>query len=116
MAKKIADNKDIVIMKDRDLLDYAAKAAGIAGIKWHESGEGGWLDGCGAPSTWWNPLTDDGDALRMAVELEIAVKFTAIRSIAKWVNVRCQERYLNDKKAATRRAIVRVAAEIGKAM
>lgn len=100
-------------MNDRELLEYAAKAAKLT-LYWHNGvsffrPELDWHDA-------WNPLTDDGDALRLATHCEIAVKFTAIRVIAKWVNIRCQERYLTDRNAATRRAIVRAAAEIGKTM
>ena len=58
-------------MTDRELLELAAKAAGIE----HKGY-------CGTPPgliLWetdyglklWNPLTDDGDALRLAVKLEI---------------------------------------------
>ena len=109
-------------MTDRELLEYAAKAGGITGIKWHESGEGGWLDGCGAPSTWWNPLTDDGDALRLAVKLNLQVtpgtyrsdEATAYRAGMSEANERVH--YQQDLAAATKRAIVRAAAEIGKAM
>jgi hypothetical protein len=60
----------------------------------------------------WDPLNDDGDALRLAVVLHI---FTThydrfIELLAE--EVRTGIGYL----AATRRAIVRVAAEIGKEM
>ena len=117
-------------MTDRELLEYAAKAGGITGIKWHESGEGGWLDGCGAPSTWWNPLTDDGDALRLAVKLHLSIRYTwdggNDEFDAVYVDGRgsiCVEEQIGffhmeqiDEKIATRRAIVRAAAKIGKAM
>lgn len=43
----------------------------------------------------WNPLTDDGDALRLAVKLNLDIRY-------------------KDSYAATRRAIVRAAAAIGK--
>ena len=54
----------------------------------------------------WNPLTDDGDALRLAVKI-------------KWVPSRVEVVGLSmneDPYAATRRAIVKAAAEIGKGM
>ena len=61
----------------------------------------------------WNPLADDGDALRLAVELRIDLEFFSdvINCIhADWD---VTENYGNDPYAATRRAIVRAAAEIG---
>ena len=64
----------------------------------------------------WNPLTDDGDALRLAVDLGIAVRRISNKAMASssdgQFNVYCD----NDKHAATRRAIVRAAAAIGEAM
>lgn len=104
---------------DRELLELAAKAAGIDGIKWNEEFPGGWLDGCGAPSTWWDPLQDDGDALRLAVKLRIEVDYYLADVQAK--NDDCDPVFEMlsenaDPYAATRRAIVRAAAEIGKAM
>ena len=52
----------------------------------------------------WNPLTDDGDALRLAVKLGI---WTLTYSDDDW---ECCD---HDGYAATRRAIVRAAAAIG---
>ena len=103
---------------NRELLEYAAKAAGNGANSWSNSHKCLFTTHGPYPNEYrkWNPLTDDGDALRLATHCEIAVKFTAIRVIAKWVNIRCQERYLTDRNAATRRAIVRAAAEIGKTM
>ena len=70
----------------------------------------------------WNPLTDDGDALRLAVKLGLQItpgtynkeEATAYRS----GNAEAREyvHYLHDINAATRRAIVRAAAEIGRSM
>ncbi|MNN73352.1 hypothetical protein D3C81_1894620 [compost metagenome] len=67
----------------------------------------------------WNPLTDDGDALRLAVKLGIETEFfsgtvyAGPRRTAKY-SVDASETL--DILAATRRAIVRAAAEIGRAM
>jgi hypothetical protein len=60
----------------------------------------------------WSPLTDDGDALRLAVKL--AITDIAI-TVGEYV---CSGDYHDgdDICAITRRAIVRAAAEIGKAM
>ena len=98
-------------MTDRELLELAAKAAGIE-LKW--SGE---MD---VPPrmqpSWesWSPLTDDGDALRLAVKLLITVTFGANYVIVGG-NQMPLVNNANDPYAATRRAIVRAAAEIGKA-
>lgn len=70
----------------------------------------------------WNPLTDDGDALRLAVDLCLAVrlleKCVFVESnpdtLLSFSAVSEMEMYAGDPYAATRRAIVRVAAEIGK--
>ena len=106
-------------MTDRELLELAAKAAGIE-LVWHGDTD----PFCFAETVAgikWNPLTDDGDALRLAVKLAIDFK---IRNGATWwdrqvsekVVYWCHEPHNNDPHAATRRAIVRAAAEIGKGM
>ncbi len=76
----------------------------------------------------WRPLTDDGDALRLAVKLRIAVEYTfgGVEVSASWrvnkifagnvVEEIGSLRNGDEPNAATRRAIVRAAAEIGKAM
>ena len=99
-------------MTDRELLELAAKAAGIeikaviADTFWRPDG------------ICWDPLTNDGDALRLAVKLSIAVHqyascVIAAPHIGRYQD--CDENYGRDPYAATRRAIVRAAAEIGKA-
>ena len=100
-------------MNDRELLEYAAKAAGIG---W-DLYEGEWYGGGVSPN--WNPLTDDGDALRLAVKLAIDFK---IRNGATWWDFLVSEGAVywgyephnNDPIAATRRAITRAAAEMGR--
>ena len=102
-------------MSDRELLELAAKAAGI------ESGGG--LFWCPATGNAWNPITDDGDALRLAVKLCMSVTNTTQRTsilarpdpeFGDWIAD--SEPHLDDPFAATRRAIVRAAAEIGRQM
>jgi len=109
-------------MTDKKLLEFAAKAVGI---------ELQWLDhtphACFDPASeneWWNPLTDDGDALRILVSLKIGIEFGDCIDNAPVI--RCGTSYdrdlwvvsanFPDQKAATRRAITCAAAEIGKAM
>jgi len=100
-------------MTDRELLELAAKAVGL---KYHPSTthevvdavSGKWLGS-------WKPLTDDGDALRLAVKLKMQVKQWESNSIAVVVwDKHATEDATKDRFAATRRAITRAAAEIGK--
>ena len=108
-------------MTDRDLLELAAKALGID----HPGGEhcvnGPALWDC-KTLQWWKPLTDNGDALRLAVRLRMDVSFLDSLVEVCWFdeaesdNCSVEER-INDAQGeceATRRAIVRAAAEIGK--
>ncbi len=112
-------------MNDKELIELAAKAAGIPfnWIKDWAGNEGVGTDGTEHGCTIWNPLTDDGDALRLAVKLELDVFHSCIsvRAIHRendrgW-SIRCRgTKPQMDPYAATRRAIVRAAAEIGKGM
>jgi hypothetical protein len=105
-------------MTDRELLELAAKAAGIK-TSLHKETDSLWVDG---PRVW-NPLTDDGDAFRLAVKLGIGLNhYTQWPSGVDmvWANksdgTDCHEKCGTDPYAATRRAIVRAAAELGKGM
>ena len=117
-------------MTDRELLELAAKAAGIeldwdipenSTTPWRMTGEG---DERG-PAAEWNPLTDDGDALRLAVSQRLKIAHNPPEDQNLWVAVRdrrfvaCSIERFDDesqRSAATRRAIVRAAAEIGREM
>ena len=101
-------------MNDRELLELAAKAAGR--IDWDHAPHIKSDEGDTRP--WWNPLTDDGDALRLAVRLrlEIDIHHTGIAILTpNGINVLVGAEDEPDANAATRRAIVRAAAEIGRA-
>lgn len=90
-------------MTDKELLELAAKAAGI--------------DYC--ERDFWFPLSDDGDALRLAVKLGLEIRTDGPYLIAvtpRYVDNELYEERGNDPYAATRRAIVRAAAEIGRTM
>ena len=116
-------------MIDRELLELAARAAGI-GLFDDEHGET-WRVYYTDPNnglkryTRWNPLTDDGDALRLAVKLFMFVDSAAgapdsfgaelVRAGNEVVD-KTEPRTHNDPYAATRRAIVRAAAEIGRSV
>ena len=95
---------------DRELLEMAAKAA-----RYQYAKHGGYIVVDGIPGNW-NPLSDDGDALRLAVKLEIDLWFGCGGLSAHGLAMDIEEDYGRDTYAATRRAIVRAAAEIGKAM
>ena len=111
---------------DREFLEMAAKAAGYKFDSTspfeicipHKGGDN-YCD--------WNPLNEDDDALQLAVALRIGfdcyVDPALVEHCCAWVNHRnvpkfhrIYEPYGDAPSAATRRAIVRVAAEIGKAM
>ena len=116
-------------MTDRELLKLAAKAAGYVVVEY--ASDGVWIHLRGAvpnkagecPIFWWEPLIDDGDALRLAVKLGLRVG-TDGQSFKPFImcwkphveNICVYEAEGNDPYAATRRAIVRAAAEIGKGM
>lgn len=103
--------------RDRVLLELAAKAAGIE-IK-TIVGDTFWApDGIV-----WNPLAEDGDALRLAVMLQITPTQWGSGAgggcTAETIEIDGEfdepyNRNNDDPLAATRRAIVRAAAEIGK--
>jgi hypothetical protein len=94
-------------MNDRELLEAAAKAAGDVHYDY-----GKWFTRMGES---WHPLTDDGDALRLAVKLGMSLD-TALGQTLATCPVQgkdCVEPHGRDPYAATRRAIVRAAAAIG---
>jgi hypothetical protein len=64
----------------------------------------------------WNPLTDDADALRLAVKLKMHVSVYPTKTNVTADGVYRGQLHEADPYAATRRAITRAAAEIGKAM
>jgi len=87
-------------MTDKKLLEAAARAAGMTDAAWN-NGLSGMVTVFNQEP--WNPLTDDGDALRLACKLRLRVN-TDI----------CFAEVPHEKQcAATRRAIVRAAAAIG---
>jgi len=104
------------MMADRELLEMAAKAAGIqlnnAAMQTMYMGDDGqWV--------FWNPLKDDGDALRLAVKLHIDIYTPDRDGRVGVLTPECEEVYEPegvDACAAVRRAIVRAAAAIGEPM
>ena len=120
-------------MNDRELLELAAKAAGINVIRSRledpmsndllvkQSGRNP-FQAVGS----WNPLTHDGDALRLAVKIRLRLNreisfgediVEAFGPEDDSMSCHCSTESTNgDHYAATRRAIVRAAAEIGRQM
>lgn len=105
-------------MEDKELIELAAKAAGLHVKVASNSGRGLKVHG---NCNWWNPLTDDGDALRLAVKLNIHVRVWVYACEAQYGD--CESTGLihasdcgGDVCAATRRAITMMAAQIGKEM
>jgi hypothetical protein len=119
---------------DRELLELAARAVGydtdhswnasrlemdppvIAMVVHDAAGE--------LVSTGWNPLDNDGDALRLAVRLKLEIEQNQVsESEESWccvsgygLSVMEEFRSEPSRFEATRRAIVRAAAEIGRSM
>lgn len=106
-------------MTGRELLEMAAIACGEIPNSWR--GNDAYFEGV---LSRWNPLTDDGDALRLAVKLGIDVEmhgmlvnFPFCCASAKNAEIQCEEEAVHvDDMASVRRAIVRAAAAIGSAM
>lgn len=119
-------------MTDRELLQLAAKAAGYSHYEYVEAD---YRDGRKVTGHYdsllevcINPLTDDGDAFRLAVALNLDIwrrKWPSGNSYVAAQKIWCPQDSMyyddgeaigNNPRAATRRAIVRAAAEIGKNM
>ena len=123
-------------MNDKELLELAANATGhkwkwtkcpkyegmeVPGMHHHDKANGvDYYFG-------WNPLEDDRDAMRLAVDLQLDIDFTTSYSKSNPGNYTLVNRQgggnhvsphndYADPYAATRRAIVRAAAEIGRKM
>ena len=125
-------------MADREMLELAAKAYGFGsdsgGFIWTESeyprgsstngalwNYKGWRD----TAELWNPLTDDGDALRLAIACQLGISIVGGRAgLVECVSFKQCHCFVSSREiaddgdvcAATRRAIVRAAAEIGAQM
>lgn len=120
-------------MEDRELLELAAKACGLE-LKFraltnmpgavemprivHENGV----------TEKWNPLEDDGDALRLSVSLQLSIRNEHVSAGSAYCTDSSEKDYpvvdsgdnedhvIASDYAATRRAVVMAAAEIGKVM
>jgi hypothetical protein len=129
-------------MTDRELLELAAKAAGLrvgfepdrkergrydlywsrvhSQLVWHNKSTGSEYP----EPLFWNPRTYSGQALELAVKLRMCIGIVpsnirdgyATVALAPANPVEIGETHIDDPIAATRRAIVRAAAEIGRSM
>ena len=106
-------------MTDRELLELAAKAAGLDAVWDDYQQEHAIYDHDGVLIGGWDPLNYDGDALRLAVKLKmrigidsIPVGYVVVMSDDP-LKKETHELIDSDPYAATRRAIVRAAAQIG---
>jgi len=110
---------------DSELLHLAAKAAGFYVKSEVVNQDDEFIGlrvkpGVSAPRVtiaFWNPLTDDGDALRLAVKLDLMI-YCASRC-ARPSDDSLSWFYgdqIEDDQTAIRRAIVRAAAEIGRTL
>ena len=114
-------------MTDREMLELAAKAAGYVFGEYGGKPARQVTTKIGAAWIYWNPLTDDGDALRLKVNLHLIVgsystyssvggtyttgNYTLPDEITVW-----HHETAGDACAAERLAITRAAAEIGRQM
>lgn len=120
---------------DRELLELAAKAAGMSNLIsfGFDSSIPYWLGDPKQPEPrYWNPLTNDGDALRLLTKLKLSIESDALIEVdfdkdfggtyeygcEVWFvhpdgeTTKSQVLYGDDPGTATRRAIVQAAAEL----
>lgn len=115
----------------REQLEFAAKASGVEHQGYHVSPYGDGDSGLHHDSLrrLWNPLTDDGDALRLAVRLKLTFRCAEGLAVAGLPPVVEDAIFDTGKRfaefvkdhggcelSATRLAIFRAAVEIGRAM
>lgn len=121
-------------MNDRELLEMAAKAAGIKAQFSDNYGDFSIGEPYSRGEIRWNPLTDDGDSLRLAVKLQLTICNEHISEgvsycVASGYGIDSESpsfpevdsgenepEIIPDDYAATRRAIVMAAAQLGRSM
>ena len=113
--------------RNQKLLEGAAKASGVGPILCYESARNCLRIGDRKSYSLWQPLTDDGDALRLAVTLRIEITQSSVVDENRWVSasrwghagrefpVVINERVMDEseRQSVTRWCIVRAAYEIG---
>lgn len=106
-------------MTDKELLEQAARAAGLHSLTYFDECAAGGKGMRRDELDWdnWNPLDDDGDALRLAVKLFLYVEVEdGFTEVLTGSGMAITESHNGDALSATRRAIVRAAAKKGRAM
>lgn len=110
-------------MTDRELLESAAKAAGVE-LKYDTFGQS---ENADRVYCYWNPLIDDGDALRLASHLGFSLVFDCYPSTLRFRGLPFRIRIWSggwvkedfdstNRDEIVRRTITRAAAELGKAI
>jgi len=108
--------------QDRELLEQASEAAGYWQVNgWSTETHKGmrWVDDDGCFERYWNPLKNNAEAFSLLVKLRlIAGVHENYSSCAGYspVGDELHEEHEDDIEAATRRVIVRAAAEMFKGM
>ncbi|MCP3752564.1 hypothetical protein [Pseudomonas sp. SBB6] len=120
-------------MMDRELLELAAKAAGYELIEWTDLWQGvpghprvceqGFLMLVDESRALWNPLVNDGDALRLAVKLGLHIDCAFLCAMPKDLFGKNPDDWSegsdidsDDECELMRRAIVHAVAKIGKSI
>lgn len=106
-------------MTDLELLEAAAKAAGYSLFVWGDKSSMNIVRTDEKPEgARWNPLDDDGDALRLATKLRLSINFDEfngdeyVGATPRGSHQGSDEVIGDDERAATRRAIVMAAASL----
>ena len=102
---------------ERRMLECAAKAAGYEPCRMNDDGDALLLRGVQEK---WNPLTNDGDAFRLASELKLSIQFNGEDdTVPNAVNIYCSNGIHRsgaiyvDVCSDLRRAITQTAARLG---
>ena len=104
-------------MTDQELVELAAKAAGMSPASF-DGHNVGWYDPQRGTTGAWNPLADDGDALRLMVALRLDVEFDGQSCVrVNYVDTQgrlcaVESHVIATPYADVRRAIALAAAEI----
>lgn len=102
-------------MNERELLELAAGAAGFTEFTWNTEPRARRPNGV---ASFWNPLTDDSDALRLADHLRMMIDITDTRvrvmagALAHVTEIPYAQ---HDRAAINRLAIVMTAADVQRA-
>jgi len=100
------------MMEDKELLELAAKAAGLE-FSYKNEFAGGKIK-TGDCTVWWTPLHDDGDRYRLARTLGISIDFEDCCAWKRLPSGSLIQEYWGGECGDEANAIVRVAAEIGR--